>query len=158
VTWCSRRAPKDWQTRVSSPYMGESQENELNTRAISPRNTLASSRFQGFSRKNTETHAALRGNFSGRLSATDPAKSSKDTENLVASTLKNFFGRWVQIFWEWRHKWRTFRSTWPTSPSPGPKPLDGSVSLKFLLETRLQCESFDTSDDLLAFQVQKLRS
>ena len=29
---------------------------------------------------------------------------------------------------------------------------------KFLLETRLQSESFDTLDDLLGFQVQKLRS
>jgi len=38
----------------------------------------------------------------------------------------------------------------------GPKPLDGSILLKFLLETRLQSESFDTLDDLLGFQVQKL--
>ena len=38
----------------------------------------------------------------------------------------------------------------------GPKPLDGSISLKFLLETRLQSESFDTLDDLLGFQVLKL--
>ena len=40
--------------------------------------------------------------------------------------------------------------------SPGPKPLDGSISLKFLLETRLQSESVDTLDDLLGFQVEKL--
>jgi len=32
--------------------------------------------------------------------------------------------------------------------------LGGSISLKFLLETRLQ--SFDTLDDLLRFQVQRL--
>jgi len=32
----------------------------------------------------------------------------------------------------------------------------GSISLKFLLETRLQSESFDTLDDLLGSQVQKL--
>jgi len=32
--------------------------------------------------------------------------------------------------------------------------LDGSIMLKFLLETRLQFESFDTSDDLLGFRVQ----
>jgi len=49
-----------------------------------------------------------------------------------------------------------FRPPWPTSPGPGPKPLDGSFSLKFLLETRLQSESFDTLDDLLGFLVQKL--
>ena len=32
------------------------------------------------------------------------------------------------------------------------KLLDGSISLKFLLETKLQFESFETSDDLLGFQ------
>ena len=45
---------------------------------------------------------------------------------------------------------------WPTSSSPRPKPLDGSISLKFLLETRLKSKSFDTLDDLLRFQVEKL--
>jgi len=39
---------------------------------------------------------------------------------------------------------------------PGRQPLGGSISLKFLLETRLQSKSFDTLDDLLGFQVQKL--
>ena len=39
---------------------------------------------------------------------------------------------------------------------PGRQPLGGSISLKFLLETRLQSESFDTLDDLLRFRVQKL--
>ena len=34
--------------------------------------------------------------------------------------------------------------------------LDGSISLKFLRETRLQSESFDALEDLLGFQVQKL--
>jgi len=33
---------------------------------------------------------------------------------------------------------------------------NSSISLKFLLETRLQSESFDTLDDLLGFRVQKL--
>jgi len=36
------------------------------------------------------------------------------------------------------------------------KPLDGSNSLKLLLETRLQFQSFDNLDDLLQFWVQKL--
>ena len=45
---------------------------------------------------------------------------------------------------------------WPTFPDPGRRPLGGSISLKFLLETRLQFESFDTLDDLLGFRVQKL--
>jgi len=50
-------------------------------------------------------------------------------------------------------KWKP---PWPTSPGPGRQPLDGSISLKFLLETRLQSESFDTLDDLLEFRVKKL--
>jgi len=33
--------------------------------------------------------------------------------------------------------------------------LDGSILLKFLLETRLKSESDDTLDNLLGFQVQK---
>jgi len=36
------------------------------------------------------------------------------------------------------------------------QPLGGSISLKFLLETRLQSKFFDTLDDLLGFRVQKL--
>jgi len=44
----------------------------------------------------------------------------------------------------------------PTSPGPMPTQLDGSISLKFLLETRLQSESFDTLKDLLGFRVQRL--
>ena len=48
------------------------------------------------------------------------------------------------------------RPPWPISPGPGPKPLDDSISLQFLLETRLQSESIDTLDDLLGFRVQKL--
>jgi len=51
---------------------------------------------------------------------------------------------------------RTFRPPWPILPGPGHQPLGGSISLKFLLETRLQSKSFDTLDDLLGFRVQKL--
>jgi len=49
-----------------------------------------------------------------------------------------------------------FRPPWPTLPGPGRQPLGGSILLKFLLETRLQSESFDTLDNLLGFRVQKL--
>ena len=45
----------------------------------------------------------------------------------------------------------TFRPPWPTLHGPGRQPLAGSILLKFLLETRLQSESFDTLDDLLGF-------
>jgi len=48
------------------------------------------------------------------------------------------------------------RQTWPTSRDPGPIPLDRNILVNFLLETRLQSESFDTLDDLLRFGVQKL--
>ena len=69
---------------------------------------------------------------------------------------KNFLHGGVGVVCEWRHKWRTFRPPWPTLPGPGRQPLGGSISLKFLLQTRLQSESFDTLGDLLGFQVQKL--
>ena len=49
----------------------------------------------------------------------------------------------------------TFRPPWPTLPGPRRQPLGGSISLKFLLETRLQSESFDTLDDLLGFRVEE---
>jgi len=49
-----------------------------------------------------------------------------------------------------------FRPPWPISPGPEPKPIDSSIVLKFSLETRLQSESFNTLDDLLGYQVQKL--
>jgi len=50
----------------------------------------------------------------------------------------------------------TFRPPWLTLPGPRLKRLDGGILLKFLLETRLKSKSFDTLDDLLGFQVQKL--
>jgi len=48
------------------------------------------------------------------------------------------------------------RTFWPPSLGPGRQQLDGSISLKFLLDSRLQSEPFDTLDDLLGFRVQKL--
>jgi len=59
-------------------------------------------------------------------------------------------------FFEWCHKRKAFRPPWPTAPGPGHKLLDGGISLKILLETRLQSKSFDTLDDLLGFLDQKL--
>jgi len=46
--------------------------------------------FGDFHEKNTETHVALRGNFSSPVSATNPVKVSKYAANLVACTRKNF--------------------------------------------------------------------
>jgi len=49
--------------------------------------------------------------------------------------------------------WSTFRPFWQASSDPGPIPLDGNISLKFLLETRLKSGSFDALDDLLRFMI-----
>ena len=100
--------------------------------------------------KTTGSHVALRAPNSGAESGRELFKGSKDTASLLVYTRKKFFGWGVRVFW------RDFRPPWLTSPDHGPNPLDGSIALKFLLQTRLQCESFDTSDDLLGFQVQKL--
>ena len=75
---------------------------------------------------------------------------------LLVCTQKTIFCLGVWVFCEWRHKWKTFRPPWPTLPDPERQPLDGSISLKFLLGIRLQSKSFDTLDDLLRFRVQKL--
>jgi len=109
--------------------------------------------FRDFWEKNTETHMALRGNFSGLVSGTKPV-SLRRRVSLVTCTRKKFWLGVVDFLW--RRKWKTFRPPWPTFPGSRRQPLDGSISLKFLLETRLQCESFDSLDDLLRFQVQKL--
>jgi len=99
---------------------------------------------------------ALHGNFSGPVCSTDLVKVSKDAASLLVCTRKQIFAWGMWVFCEWRHKWRTFRPPWPTLPGPGHQPLDGSISLKFLLETRLQSQSFDILDDLLGFRVQTL--
>jgi len=99
---------------------------------------------------------ALRGNISAPVWVTDLVEASKDAASLLVCTRKKIFAWGVRVFYEWRHKWRAFRPPWPTLPGPGRQPLGGSISLKFLLETRLQSKSVDTLDDLLGFQVQKL--
>ena len=121
-------------------------------------NTVAHGLIQAVRAKTAGLHMALRGNFSSPVSATDPVKSPKWLGKSCTLHSKKNFGLGGVDFCEWRHKWRTLRTPCPTSPSPGPKQLDCSISLKFLLETRLQSESFDTLDDLLGFQVQKLWS
>jgi len=88
----------------------------------------------------------------------EPGRSIKRHGKSSSLHLKKIFCLWVRFFCQWRHKWTTFRPLWPTVPGPGRQPLGGSISLKFLLETRLQSESLDTLDDLLGFQVQKLWS
>jgi len=77
---------------------------------------------------------ALRRNFSGPVCSTDPVKVSKDVASLLVCTRKKFLLGGCGFF---------------VSDIT-------SISLKFLLETRLQSQSFDTLDDLLGFRVQKL--
>jgi len=112
-------------------------------------NTLASG-FWGFSEKNAKTHVALRRNISG------PGRSIKRRSKFFSLHSKKIFYLGVRVFSEWHNQWRTFRPPWPTLPGPGRQPLGGSILLKFLQETRLQSECFDTLDDLLGFRVQKL--
>jgi len=109
-----------------------------------------------FGKKTAKTHVSLRRNISANVRVTDLVQVSKDVDSLLVCTRKNFFAWGVQVFCKWRHKWRTFRPPWPTLLGPGRQPSSGSISLKFILEPMLQSESFDTLDDLLGFQVQKL--
>ena len=119
-------------------------------------NTSAFGRFRGFSEKKR-----LNARGFGReylLSCTDYGPGQSVTRHGKSSSLhskKNFLLGGCGFF-EWRHKWRTFRPPWPTLLGPWHQPLGGSISLKFLLETRLQSKSFDTLDRLLGFWVQKL--
>jgi len=94
--------------------------------------------FGDFCTKTTGSHVASRKNFSSLVSAADPVKSSKDSASLVDC-----------IYFAWGLRVSCddvtsegFLGHRPTSPGPMPKQLDGSISLKFLLETRLQSESF----------------
>ena len=99
---------------------------------------------------------ALGRNFSGLVYSTDPVKVSKDAASLLVCTRKKFFAWGLRVFVSDVISGGVLRRPWPTLSGPGRQPLGGSISLKFLLETRLQSESFDTLDDLLGFRVQKL--
>ena len=93
------------------------------------------------------------GNIFAPVRVTDLVEASKDAASFLVCTRNKIFAWGMQVFCEQRYKWRTFTPPWPTLPGPGRQPLSVSISLKFLLETRLQSKSFDTSDDLLGFQV-----
>ena len=114
--------------------------------------------FGDFRAKTIGFHVTLRTRNSDAESGGDLFKGSKDAASLLVCTRKKLFGLGVQIFCEWRRKWRAFRPHWPTSPGPGLKPLDGSIWLKLLLEFQPQSESFVILDDLLGFRVQKFWS
>jgi len=69
---------------------------------------------------------------------------------------KKIFGWRLQIFCTWRHNWSSFGAILAHVAWPRAQPLGQSISLKFLLETRLESESFEPLIDFLAFPVQKL--
>jgi len=56
--------------------------------------TLASGQKRGFLKKNTETHVALRGNYSAPIQVMDLAEVSKDAASLLECTRKKFF--WLE--------------------------------------------------------------
>jgi len=123
-------------------------------RPVQTFDALSSVLFQDFCAKIAGSHVAMHKHNSRSVCARALFQCSKDLSRLVVRNDKKIC--WGFVNWcEWCHMWRTFRPPWPTSPGPGLKPLDGSISLKVLLETRLQYESFDTLDDLLGFRVQK---
>ena len=114
--------------------------------------TLTSGLIKVIRKKTAGSHTALHENIAAPVRVTVLVEVSKDAERLVVCTQK-FFWLGLRVFCEWHHKWRTFSPPWPTSPGPGRQPLDGSILLKLLLETRLLSKSFDTLDDPLGFCV-----
>jgi len=119
-------------------------------------NSLASARIWGFLEKKRLNARGFAWEFLRSGILYRPGKSPKRRGKSSSLHSKKIFCLGVWVFCEWRHKWRTFRPPWPTLSGPGRQLLGDSISLKFLLETRLQSKSFDTLDDLLGFRVQKL--
>ena len=121
-------------------------------------NTLASGWFWGFSqKKHLNSHVFAQEYLHSCLGYRPGEREvSKNAASLLVCTQKKVFAWGLRFFCEWRHKWKTFRLPWPTLPGPRCQPLGDSISRKFLLQTRLQSESFDTLDNLLGFWVQKL--
>jgi len=103
--------------------------------------------------KSSSLHVSLCRNISGG-NCTESYPSPNRFGKSSRLQWKKLF--WFWVFCEWCHKWSCFRPFWSTSSGPRPKPPDGSISLKFLLETRLKSGSFDSLIDLLRFLVQKL--
>jgi len=56
----------------------------------------------------------------------------------------------LRFFYEWRHKWSSFRVILAHVVWPKAQPLGQSVSLKFLLETTLESKSFEPLINFLA--------
>jgi len=112
--------------------------------------------FRDFHEKN-RLHVALGARNVGAESGRELFKDSKDVVTLLVCTRKNISGWGVWIFVSDVISVGLLGQLGPLHLALGSnKPLDASISLKFLLETTLQSESFNTLDDLLRFLVQKL--
>jgi len=111
--------------------------------------SLASVRFWGFSVNKRLNARGFAREFlrSGMLYQSGKSLKRRGRSSSLHSK-KNFFAWGLRVFCEWHHKWRTFRPPWPILPGPGRQPLGGSISLKFLLETRLPVME---SRDLVSF-------
>ena len=160
-TWVCRsievylpRVKTQWQQRYFSLWSFNS---EICANSLKI-NTLASGRNLEFSRQNNQIARGFAQEFIWSGKRCIPSQRLKRCGKSSSLHSKKSFWFGMRIFGEWHDIWRTSRSPWPTLPDPGCQQLDGSISLKFLLETRLQSESFDTLDDWLGFWVQKLWS
>ena len=85
-------------------------------------------------------------------------KGSNGLASLLVCTRQKIFCWGLRIFCEWRHKWSSFGAILAHVAWPRAQPWGQSISLKFLLKTRLESESFEALIDFLAFLVQKLWS
>ena len=152
----TKKVPLVWQTqhfvRTTSVMRGRS----ITTTIFFCLTLLEPSGFGDFRKKNSSFQLPFQHPSSSAHCARELFSGSNGSTSLVDRTRKKIFAWGVWFFCEWHHKWRTFWPPWPIFPGPGRQPLGGSISLKFLLETRLQSESFYTLDDLLRFRVQKL--
>jgi len=78
------------------------------------------------------------------------------TQQVFESAMKEKFGFGFRVFCEWPHKWCRFLVILPHITLPRVQLLNGRISLKFLLETKLESMSFEPLIDFLAFLVQTL--
>ena len=85
-------------------------------------------------------------------------KGANASASLAHCTRKKIFWFGVRIFCGWCHKWSSFGVILAHVAWPRAQPLGQSVSLKFLLQTRLEFGSFEPLIDFLAFLVQNLWS
>ena len=82
-------------------------------------------------------------------------KGSNGSASFIVCTRNKFFGWGLWIFCDWRHKWSSFGVILAHIAWPKAQLLGQFVSLKFLLETKLESKSFEPLIDFLAFLGQK---